>query len=71
MAIPKSLPVSTEVYLMVKKKQGELIEKSGTYIQLKDVTNVALKSIINAVHLESDEKGWILSTESINKLDIE
>ena len=65
MAIPKSLPVSTDVYLMVKKKQGELIEKSGTYIQLKDVTDVALKSIINDVHLETDEKGWILSTEIV------
>jgi len=69
----KKLTVSDEVYSMIKIKQAELISKSDQYIKLEDITNLALKFVINNIHLKSDEKSWILYIDltKTNKLNID
>lgn len=52
MKIPKKLVVDDDVYIMVRDKQNELIRESGMYINLYDITNIAIKTSINNVHIE-------------------
>jgi len=61
----RKIEVSDDVWLMLRNKQNELTNKAGRYIQQKDITNFALKTILNDIHLESNKDGWILSAESL------
>lgn len=63
------LEVSPEVYILIREKQSELIKKTRQPIKLKDITNIALQSIINNINIESDKDGWIL-TSTIHELKI-
>ena len=52
----KSLSVNKDVYLIVKKKQSELIEKSGNYVQMTDITDMVIKNGINNICIGTDNK---------------
>ncbi len=63
---PTSLPVSNEIYLIANKKQSELIQKTGIYIQLKDIANLALEHTIDLIDIEEDKDGnWSLNLYQI------
>lgn len=66
----QKLEVSPETYVKVRQKQAELIQKTHQHINLKDITNIAIQTIIDSVNIESDEKGWIL-TAGVNETIIQ
>jgi hypothetical protein len=63
----KSLSVNNETYLMIKKKQAELIEKSRKYIQMTDITDLVIKSTINNISIDNDKNLRFEQTDVISK----
>ena len=59
----KSLAISHESYMKVRNKQTELIDVSKQNIQIRDITDLLVNSLIDSIHLEKDGDGWILSTD--------